>query len=390
MPTRDELLKDFRALFGDRGGDVLPGNTGLSRSAATVCRGLMTVQEPVLYEYFRAWDERPEQERTPYAVVQSLAAIGQWEGAWALAQLHHDQLLKQESRTAGKEHKGNLLCNIALLGRTIRSPSLARHYAMLSSAGDVYWEKRDPNLRYGGLAPTLLEPFESQREHEAWRDKVRSELAKLGDDKPLYLEAFLAMRWFTDAYARFVLDLSSVRNREGKPFPDVLLDAVEKPGGASDAATGTRFEAAAAMLMDRTPSFQVDSGRKTTDEQVDLVVYYSSDTLSSFGLNTGCGLIECKSGAGRVKSRELRDFGAKCIFHRVNFGILIAREGTTGGSGKFEEPQNAELVRRRFQLDGVTLLVLSIEQLKGKSQDLRGLQDALSADYKELVYGPRA
>jgi hypothetical protein len=111
-------------------------------------------------------------------------------------------------------------------------------------------------------------------------------------------------------------------------------------------------------------------------------------------LEAGCGLVECKSSAGKVGASELRDFGAKCLFHRVKFGILIARAGITGGTVNphrlFKQPQNAELTRRRFQIDGLTLLVLDISQIRGKSRDLRGLLDDLRADYRQLVFGPVA
>lgn len=89
-----------------------------------------------------------------------------------------------------------------------------------------------------------------------------------------------------------------------------------------------------------------------------------------------------------MSSAELRDFGAKCLFHRVKFGILIARAGRAGGGEKFKTPQHAELVRHRFQIDGLTILVLDMDELLGKSRTLRGLQDGLSADYNELVFGP--
>ena len=49
---------------------------------------------------------------------------------------------------------------------------------------------------------------------------------------------------------------------------------------------------------------------------------------------------------------------------------------------------HAELVRRRAQVDGLTLLVLDISQLRGKARELRGLQDELAADYDHLVFGP--
>ena len=54
----------------------------------------------------------------------------------------------------------------------------------------------------------------------------------------------------------------------------------------------------------------------------------------------------------------------------------------------FKEPQNAELTRPRLQIDGLTILVLDITQLRGKSRQLRGLMDDLRKDYRQLVFGP--
>jgi hypothetical protein len=258
---------------------------------------------------------------------------------------------------------------------------------MLSSAGDVYWEHEDSDLKFGGYAPTVLERFESHERHYLWRKRVRDQLAVL-DGGPVYLESLLASRWFTETYAKHITGLAKIES--GKPFTDVLLESLESTSGVSDTTRGTRFEAAAGLLLSATPGFEVDSGRRTDDEQVDLVAYYMPEQWAPIGLEQGCGLIECKSSTGAVTAKDLRDFGAKCLFHRVRFGILIARAGTTGGSGKFAEPRNAELVRRRFQLDGLTILVLDIEELRGKTRELRGLHDALAADYRELAFGPMA
>lgn len=391
MANTDELLDEFYGLFGKNGGDQLPGNVGISRSAASVCHELMKLEEPILLEYFEAWEKRAEDEQKPFGIEQILAITRQqWEGAWSLAQLHYDQLLKAEARAKDRMHKGHPACNLALLGRAIRSRSLIRHYALLSSAGDVYWEHIDASLRFGGLAPTMLEQFESQDRQNAYRNRVRKELKPFGKREPVYLEALLVSRWFSEAYSRHITCLGKVEDFGGKPFVEVLLDAVESPKGAPNTVTGTRLEAAAGLLLSATPGFEVDSARRQPDEQVDLVVSYTPDFLAPIGLETGPGLVESKSSVGKVTGSELRDFGSKCLFHRVKFGILIAQAGTTGGSDKFAQPLGAELVRRRFQLDGLTLLVLDMSQLRGKSRELRGLSDGLAADHKLLVFGPVA
>ena len=385
----DGLLSRFYGVFGNKGGDQVPGNVGASRGAASICRDIMRVEKPGLFDYFEDWGNQTDAQRTPWGIEQALVQRGQWEGAWALGQLHYDQLLKQEAKDKDRRHKGVALCNLALLGQAIGSPSLTRHYALLSSAGDLYWEHKDAELQTGGLGPTILERFESYREQFDWRARIRKNLTRFKKKEPVYLESFLATRWLTTTYTRHISNLAEIEGRHGKPFAEVLLDSVETPPKkASATATGTRFEAATGILISATPGFEVDSGRKTTDEQIDLVVYYSPEPMAAIGLDAGCGLVECKSSKGPVKAKDLRDFGAKCLFHRVKFGILIARTNITGNSSRFEEPQNAELVRRRFQVDGLALLVLDITQLRNKSQDLRGLQGDLSADFKEIVFGP--
>ena len=76
------------------------------------------------------------------------------------------------------------------------------------------------------------------------------------------------------------------------------------------------------------------------------MVVYTPERWTQLGLEPGCGLVECKSSSGKVDVADLRDFGAKCVFHRVRFGILVARAGITGGKVNpddlFKEPQNAE------------------------------------------------
>jgi hypothetical protein len=392
MADVDELLKQFLVVFGEQGGDIYPGNVGISRTARALCHGVMNIRDPVLYDYLLAWDRRPEENRKPLGVELWLISNGQWEAAWALAQLHYDQLLKQEAKIRNRLSKGHPLCNLAIVGRQIGSPTLTRHYSILGSAGDVYKEYESPDLRFGGLSPTMMEQFESHRQQESWRQTVRNDLERVPIEKPLYLESFLASRWFSGTYSQHFANLAEVVTHGGKPFAEVLLDAVENPANATSTTTGARLEAAAGLLMSATPGFEVDSARKTTEEQVDLVVVHTPERLTQLGLEPGCGLVECKSSSGKVDVSELRDFGTKCLFHRVRFGILVARAGITGSdvnvNDLFKEPQNAELTRRRFEADGLTILVLDISQLRGRSSELRGLLNELRTDYRKLVFGP--
>jgi hypothetical protein len=71
----------------------------------------------------------------------------------------------------------------------------------------------------------------------------------------------------------------------------------------------------------------------------------------------------------------------------VSFGILVARAGLKDGGARFKNEIGAELARRRFLSDGLTLLVLDIDQLRCQDRELRGLHDGLFNDYQRLVFG---
>lgn len=391
--TGIQLQKAFTSFFlGPDGFFQHPGNVGGGRTVAAVCREVLNHSDPILFETFQDWDRGDKlqtnqgQPVNALEISRVLLRLGQWEGAWAVAAVHYDQLQKQEAVKKARLHKGHPACGLAILGHELGSPCLCRHYAMLSSAGDIYEEHIDKTLKHGGLGPTLLERFESNELHSEWRGKIRQAMSRFPRRTPLYLEAFLAGEWF-GSHSGHIHSLAKVSSAGGIPFTEVLLNAVEKPQKTASAITGTRFEAAAGLALATTPGFEVDSARKTADEQIDLVVRYVPDRVGDLGLETGFGLVECKSSGSAVGVSDLRDFGAKCQFHRVPFGILVARAGITKGLAKFTDSRNAELVRRRFQVDGLTLLVVDISHLRRRSSELRGLQDALKADYRRLVFG---
>src|SRR5262245_25313112 len=111
MADHDPLLDSFYRLFGDKGGDVLPGNVGASRTVVCTCQGLMALDSPLLFDYFQAWDQREAGGRPVDTELHLVFPSGQWEGAWALAQLQCDQQLKQEFKQKARLHKGHPFTN---------------------------------------------------------------------------------------------------------------------------------------------------------------------------------------------------------------------------------------------------------------------------------------
>lgn len=347
----------------------------------------MAEPAPVLFDYYTDWDARTDNEQL-LNVARYFASIGMIEAAWNMLQLHADQTQKKEAATEKRLHKGHPICGLAILGQVLQSNALVRHHAQLSSAGDIYWEHRDAHLRSGGLAPTLMERFESDVQHNDWRAKVRAKNVTIPTDEPRYLEPFLLMRWFGAAYWDLFLNAGRVVGRQGMPFPDVLLEMVKDPQSNQ---RGKLFEAAAALLFSATPGFEVRSARKTSngDEQIDFVVRYEHDPLTVLPLAPGPGLVECKSSGETISVNELRDFGCKCQFHHVNFGILVAKANITGSNANiFSDPQYSELVRRRFLAAGLTILVLDLSHLRDRARQMRCLQEPLAQDHDFLVFGP--
>lgn len=379
-----DIVTRFSAHFGQRGGDQAPGNTGEGRQLSYLCREALDEPDPVLFDYYADWHSRTGS--TPLIGAIRLFDRGMWESAWNVAQLHFDQTQKKEAVDGVRRHKGDPLCGMAILGQVLRSNSLVRHHALLSSAGDIYWEHQNAHLINGGLAPTIMEAFESDLLHNCWRGRVRGRNGGIPTTEPRYLEAFLLMRWFGEAYWDLFLNAARVVGRQGMPFPDVLFREIADPATNQK---GKLFEAAVALLFSATPGFEVRSARRTTDEQIDFVVRYERDPLTVLPLAPGPGLIECKSSGEKIAVHELRDFGSKCQFHRVNFGVIVALANITGSDKSiFSEPQHSELVRRRFLADGLTILVLDLSKLHYRARQMRCLQEPLAEDHDFLVFGP--
>jgi hypothetical protein len=390
-----DLVEEFAKLFGMQPNGLNPevGHCRNSPRIVGLCREAMGRSSAELFEYFEEW-EQSRDGRKPRDIEFLLATAGRWEAAWSIARLHVDQVTKRE-KTSGLRNvgKGHPLCNVALVGSDVGCRALIQHYGQLSSAGDLYRAAESGPADHG-LGPVLLEPHESRRRHEEWREWVRGTLGGFEPTRPLFLEAFLASRWFRGAHAQAIIDLAEMTPERPVSFVDLLLGAAGGDGKSAKAAEGdtttrgTLFEASAGLLLSATPGFTVYPCRWDRDEQIDLVVRYEPDGVAPPCLPMGYGLVECKAERNAIDSATIRDFGSKCLFHRVQFGILIARTGITGAGSVYTDPRGAELVRRRFLADGLPLLVLDIRQLSaGLDRELRGLHDALFDDYQELVFG---
>ena len=83
MADECELVRQFCTVFGERGGDLFPGNVGPSLAAPDVCYEIMNQSKPLLYDYFIAWERRDEERRRPLSVELHLMSVGQWEARGA-------------------------------------------------------------------------------------------------------------------------------------------------------------------------------------------------------------------------------------------------------------------------------------------------------------------
>src|SRR5262249_24743131 len=151
--TDAQLKKAFISFFRDNNGAFQsPGNTGGGRSVVSICKSILNSSSPFLYKTLTDWDDKKTLKTVQGISVDilnlstTLLGLGQYEGAWAVAHVYYDQLLKKESTAGQRLAKGHPACGLALIAQAIKARSLCHHYALLSSAGDIYWEHKDPNL----------------------------------------------------------------------------------------------------------------------------------------------------------------------------------------------------------------------------------------------------
>jgi hypothetical protein len=106
----------------------------------------------------------------------------------------------------------------------------------------------------------------------------------------------------------------------------------------------------------------------------------------------GASPVEASPGASSDHTRDCSR-GEACIadsLRNVPLGILIAKNKLTGADVVNRALRHAERERRDFLAKGVHILVLSGEDLHGKSRELRGLEASLIDDYEHLRFGRRS
>src|SRR5262249_29560005 len=158
--------------------------------------------------------------------------------------------------------------------------------------GDLY---RSGSVAHG-VGPLLLEPHESRQSHEEWREYARAQIAQHDVTTPLYLEAYLAARWFRGAYRDSIISFAPMSVGGPVSFVELLLDGVVNWNDPRNTTgQGTLFEAATGLLLSATPGFTVYPCRWNKDDQIDLVVRYEPDSIAPACLPLGYGLVECKA-----------------------------------------------------------------------------------------------
>jgi hypothetical protein len=315
-------------------------------------------------------------------IVHSLALRNQWiRTAWALAQLLYDQTFKQAIVAGRRTNLGHSLFGIGQLSSAIGHQSAARHYGALALVGDLMVGTPD----FRGGAPHMLANLSDWSEVDALEQKARASIARCPARALLHPEAILAATWFSDAKARHIERLA-VPDSQAKPFVERLLDAAEA-GGNSSTETGTLFEAAAALLFSSTPGFEAIGPREDDSSQTDTVLLYRSQGYNRALLPEGYALVECKYRDKTLDAPQVREFASKCKTLRVRLGIMVAKTRFTGYGSRPEAMLGAEHARREALHDGVHILGITADDLRGKARELRGLEWLLRRDLELLRFG---
>ncbi|MGA3124802.1 MAG: hypothetical protein ABSF69_28985 [Polyangiaceae bacterium] len=332
-------------------------------------------EKPRFYDWFSTC-------RDPAGGARSwVTACGWNEQAWAFLQLRYDQVFKQSVIDGRRHGLGALLFDIGWIAQAMGHTSAVRHYSALAVIGDIL----DGNAFDGAAVPTLAN-VTSRRRPSMLQESVRKaiEARALPAEAPLHPEAFLAAPWFGKR-GDAVLDLA--RPIKGQAFVERLLDHLASSGTTMNTTdVGTVFEAAAGLVLSTTPGFEVRSTVNDAASQTDLLLSHRTTVFGNAFLPEGYAVLECKY-TEKVGAPVIRDIGARCMIQGVKLAVLATREGIKGDPNARNPLLSAELERRRFLPQGIHILVVSEEDIRGAARDLRGVEAVLRDDFERLRFG---
>ena len=157
----------------------------------------------------------------------------------------------------------------------------------------------------------------------------------------------------------------------------------------TSAEKGKTLEFLASYLVLTLPGVRIIPNAITPEHELDLVVVQhtqqASYLLDALG---GTFLVECKNWDERVVGVEqLNHFVAKVRFHRCSCGVLVAREGISGGGVTRKGLAYAELTRLRwYQQDNCAILVVSRDDIKRMLKTGLSFRDLLISKYEALKF----
>lgn len=151
---------------------------------------------------------------------------------------------------------------------------------------------------------------------------------------------------------------------------------------------GKSLEFLASYLALTLPGVRITPNAITPEHELDLVVVQhtrqASYLLDALG---GTFLVECKNWDRSIGVEQLNHFVAKVRFHRCSSGILLAREGISGGGVTRRGLAYAELTRLRwYQQDNCAILVVSRDNIKQMLETGLSFRDLLIKKYEELKF----
>lgn len=151
---------------------------------------------------------------------------------------------------------------------------------------------------------------------------------------------------------------------------------------------GKTLEFLASYLILTLPGVRIIPNAITPDHELDLIVVQHSQQPSYLLEALGrTFLVECKNWGESVGVEQLNHFVAKTRFHRCNCGVLIAREGISGGDVTQRGLAYAKLTQLRwYQQDNCAILVVSREDIKYMLENRVNFRDVLIKKYEALKF----